>query len=70
MGKFRKKPVVIEAFRWQGEHTEGWRRIVRQILAYNPMQVLPLLREVSDNWCWDKDGKQWFGDVESEWMRK
>jgi hypothetical protein len=26
MPKFRKKPVVIEAFQWQGEAVEGFRR--------------------------------------------
>ena len=32
--------------------------------------VLPLLREVSNPWCWPKDGKQWCGWDEAKWLRK
>lgn len=46
-----------------------WRHVVKQILACNPHAVLPLLREVSDIWCWAKDGRQRI-DEESKWMRK
>jgi len=38
-------------------------------------QVLPILREVSEVWTFDKDGKQWLGQYRDDpdfnkWMRK
>lgn len=46
------------------------RRIVRNILrTQEDPDVLPDLREVSDPWDMNKDGKQWI-DPDSKWMRK
>lgn len=34
-------------------------------------EVLPALREVSNNWTWPKDGRGWYGwDVDDKWLRK
>lgn len=44
------------------------RRKVRQVLPEEP-EVLPDLREVSDPWTMDKDGKKWI-DPDSKEMRK
>jgi hypothetical protein len=38
------------------------RRKTRQALRCRDLDVLPVLREVSNVWCMDKDGKFWFGD--------
>ena len=40
------------------------RRKTRQVLRCQDLDgwVLPVLREVSNVWCMDKDGKFWFGD--------
>jgi len=45
------------------------RHRVRQTLRVNPHAELPLLREVSNVWLMDKDGKQRIG-VNSKLMRK
>jgi hypothetical protein len=31
MSKFRKKPVVIEAFQWHGEEVEGFKRVENRL---------------------------------------
>jgi hypothetical protein len=34
-------------------------------------ETLPLLREVSNNWTWPKDGRGWYGwDVDPRYLRK
>lgn len=36
----------------------------------NDSTVLPILREVSDEWAMSKDGRSWFGRYIPELMRK
>ena len=45
------------------------RHLVKQTLRRNPYALLPLLREISNVWMMDKDGRQRI-DVDSKWMRK
>ncbi len=45
------------------------RRSVREAVAAEA-EVLPLLRQVSDTWTFNKDGKQWFGDRHPAELRK
>ena len=49
-----------------------YRRVCKQVLHARPgSELLPHLREYSNPWCMDKDGKSLF-DLEEypEWMRK
>ncbi len=47
------------------------RRIVKTMIASGRRQELPLKREISNIWCFDKDGKQRFDPTENpDWMRK
>ena len=47
------------------------RRKVRVILSAEPDPELPALREVSNVWSFDKDGKRRFDpSARPEWMRK
>lgn len=40
------------------------RRKIKVIISKNPYnEIYPCLREVSDVWCFNKDGKTWFGDL-------
>ena len=45
------------------------RRIVRQALPRN-VEVLPALREVSDIWSFDKDGRRYDSSAGDKAMRK
>ena len=55
------------------------RRIVKMKIR-KEFEVLPEMREISDVWCFRKDGKGWFGDMKygiprskyttSEWLIK
>lgn len=42
------------------------RRAVRQAL-HRGVEILPLLREVSNVWGFPKDGKRWFGSGGPPW---
>lgn len=42
----------------------------KQLLRQDPfIEVLPIIREVSDVWCFSKDGKMWFGDLKNSNMK-
>ena len=53
-------------------YNRRFRRVSKQALQVSPQQkVLPHLREHSDPWCMDKDGKVRFDPKKHpEWMRK
>jgi hypothetical protein len=39
---------------------------VRRLLRQDPfIEILPLMRELSDVWCFNKDGKSWFGNLKN-----
>ena len=39
---------------------------IKRLLRQDPfIEVLPIMREISDVWCFNKDGKSWFGDLKS-----
>jgi hypothetical protein len=43
-----------------------FRRIINTKLLINPeIEVLPVMREVSDVWGFNKDGKHWFGNMKN-----
>jgi hypothetical protein len=43
------------------------RHNVKRLLHVDPeLEVLPIMREVSDRWNMNKDGKSYFGDLLSE----
>jgi hypothetical protein len=46
------------------------RHAVAGVLHVRPESVLPTLREVSDVWGFDKDGKSWWGEAPAKEMRK
>jgi hypothetical protein len=42
------------------------RHKIKRLLKQNSeIEVLPILRELSDIWCFNKDGKSWFGDLKN-----
>jgi len=67
---YRKTPVISNACAesdkyWKRKRNRAYRKLTNQKLKdfvdLEDEQVLPEFREVSDVWCWDKDGKQWVG---------
>lgn len=43
---------------------------VKRLLRQDPfVEVLPIIREISDVWCFGKDGKNWFGDLKNSNMK-
>jgi hypothetical protein len=53
-------------------YNRRFRRVTKQVLRVSPLrEVLPHLREYSNPWCMDKDGKVRFDPKKHpEWMRK
>lgn len=46
-------------------YNRRYRRVCKQVLHVNPKsELLPHLREYSNLWCMDKDGKNWFDPEE------
>lgn len=42
------------------------RRKVNVLISKDPYnEIYPCMREISDVWCFNKDGKSWFGDLKS-----
>ena len=46
------------------------RRAVANVLLIDPEMHLPKLREVSDVWTFEKDGKVWWDSAQARHMRK
>jgi hypothetical protein len=78
MGRSRKKTPVHGMTTARSEkkdkrlYNRRFRRVSKQALQVSPHQeVLPNLREYSNPWCMDKDGKVRFNPkTHLEWMRK
>ena len=53
-------------------YNRRYRHICKQVLhVYPASELLPHLREYSNPWCMDKDGKRWFDPKKyPKWMRK
>ena len=55
---------------WKHAANRALRRAIRMALQRGS-ETLPLLREVSNNWTWPKDGRRWYGwDVDPRYLRK
>ena len=74
----RHTPIIISAFgerekqdnRWANRnHRSTARRVVKRDTDPDAT-VLPILREVSDEWNMAKDGRSWFGQHVPKLMRK
>lgn len=54
------------------DYNRRYRRVSKQFLHVNPeCELMPHLREYSDDWGMAKDGKVWFDPTKyPEWMRK
>lgn len=46
-----------------------FRRIIRQIVKSKKADF-PIKREISNIWCFDKDGKRYFSEMKDKEMRK
>jgi len=77
MSRSRRKTPIL-SYCTADDHEHWWkhaanralRRAVRMALQRGS-ETLPLLREVSNNWTWPKDGRGWYGwDVDAKWLRK
>jgi hypothetical protein len=39
---------------------------IKRLIRQDPfIEIFPIMREISDVWCFSKDGKSWFGDLKN-----
>lgn len=80
---FRKTPIMGHggATSEKEEKRFANRSLRRKVKANirKEFDILPEMKEISDEWCFRKDGKGWFGDMKkgiatlhltSEWLKK